>query len=154
MPVVKTSSPSAICSEPNRVPSKRVPSARRSTTFEPLGCSELEELRSESAASGKVGGFSTPRIPAPGQKPPCAELSDISIGAQVRFLMVDRDMESLAIQFHSSSSLITTLPLADGSTFIWAPSNMDFESMGPSQESKNTASAATSECGWFPTEIL
>ena len=145
IPVVNTSSPSAISSVPNRVPSKRVPSARRSTPFEPLGCSEPGEFRSESAASGKVGGCSTPRIPAPGQKPPCPELSDISNAAQVRFLMVDRDVENLAMQFHSSSSLITTFPLADGRTLIWAPSNIDFESRGPSHESKNTARAATSE---------
>ena len=143
--MVNTNSPSAISSEPNSLPSNLVPSARSRIPRDPLGCSGLPESRSKSAASGNDGGESTPRILAPGQKPPSARLSDISNAAQVRFLMVDRENESPQLQNHSSSSLITTFPLADGITFILAPGNLDPLSTGPSQEFRNTASAATSE---------
>ena len=154
IPVVNTNSPSAISSEPNRLPSYLVPSARSRIPRDPLGCSGRPESRSKSAASGNVGGESTPRIPAPGQKPPSARLSGISNAAQVRFLMVDREYGFRQLQIHSSSSLITIFPLADGTTFILAPENRESFSTGPSQEFRNTASAATSECGWFPTETL
>ena len=149
---MNTSSPSAISSEPNRDPSNPVPSARSSSPREPLGCSEPEYWKEDLRHREMLGVFHP--VSAPGQKPPCPSVVDISKAAQVRFLMVDRDDGSDWLQIHSSSSLITVLPTAEGITLNSGLVNLEYSSIGPNQLSRNITKAATSECGWLPIEIL